>query len=183
MPYRSRESVISRVTALLEQGFVLIDLETTGLDKDPNVEIIEVAILNHQGQVLLDTLVKPQLPIPAVASCMNGIYDADVVDAPPFEAVYDAIASYLNGQHVVAYNDSFERNILNAVCHRHAKARFEPASWWCAMRGYATYIRSRRWQKLTQACVREKITVENQHRALGDCRLTLALMYVMTGMT
>ncbi len=183
MPYSSRQSVAERAAALLTEGFVLIDLETTGLDKDPNVEIIEVAILNHQGHALLDTLVKPQLPIPAGASRVNGIYDADVVDAPPFEDVYETIARHLNGQHVVAYNHTFERNILNAVCHRHDKPRFEPASWWCAMRGYAAYIRARRWQKLTQACAREKITVENQHRAIGDCRLTLALMYVMAGMS
>jgi DNA polymerase-3 subunit epsilon len=175
----SRQAVAAQAAQLLQDGFVLIDLETTGLDRDPNVEIVDVAIINQRGEVLLNTLVRPQGRIPPEASRINGIFDENVADAPPFAQVYDDIARHLNGQMVVAYNYTFERNILNTVCHRHSMPRFTPKEWWCAMRSYQSFTWSVRYIPLTKACTRERIRIENAHRALGDCRLTLALVHLM----
>ncbi len=177
--FATRQDIARSAARLLAEGFVLLDLETTGLDRDPGVEIVEIAILNHRGEVLLNTLVRPQGRIPSQASRVHGITDAAVVDVPPFEEVYEAIAGRLAGQTAVAYNYTFERNILHAVCRRHQKPPVAPQKWWCAMRAYQAFIRSRGWYTLRKACARERIRIDDTHRALGDCQMTLALLYVM----
>ena len=48
----------------------ILDTETTGLDNQ--AEIVEISIIAQQGQVVLDTLVKPLRPIPADATVSLG---------------------------------------------------------------------------------------------------------------
>jgi DNA polymerase-3 subunit epsilon len=173
-------AMAERAARLLNDGFVVIDLETTGLDNDPQVEIVEVAITDHTGAVLLNTLVKPRGRIPAGAARVHGIHDADVVDAPHFEDVYPELARLLGGQCVVAYNFTFEQNILTAVCHRHGLPIIE-SDWRCAMRAYSAFRGQRGFIKLVDACAHERVDVVDAHRALGDCRMTLALIRKMAG--
>ena len=167
-----------RAAAMLENGFVVIDFETTGFPSDPNVAIIEVAVIDHRGSVLMNTLVQPGCHIPSGASRVNGIYDKDVIDAPPFDAVYPELLGILEGQSAVAYNHTFEQGMLKTVCGRHQVAT-PNTEWRCAMRSYATYKGLRGFASLTKACTMEGITIDNAHRALGDCKMTLALMYMM----
>ena len=84
---------------------VFLDLETTGLDPRAD-EIVEIGILDEDGQVLLDTLVRPvrHRSWPG-AQRVDGIAPADVQDAPTLdelrpriiEAVSDAL-EILEGQ-------------------------------------------------------------------------------------
>ncbi len=174
----SRE-VAARAAELLHAGCVLMDLETTGMADDPTVQVIEVAIVDAAGIVLLNTLVRPQGHIPAGASRVNHIYDADVADKPTFPEVYPQIAALLHGRVVIAYNHEFERGVLRHVCRRHTLAEPQPAEWWCAMRAYAIFSGAVRYARLGDACRREGIPVTNAHRALGDTLLTLALVRKM----
>ncbi len=175
----TRRAVAERAARLLRDGFVLIDLETTGFPTDPGVQVIEVTVLDQTGVVLLDTLVRPQGHIPDGASRVNRIYDADVANSPAFPEVYPQLAGLLNDQIAVAYNYTFEQDVLSAVCRRYALAPFRPRGWWCPMRAYATFTGVQRYFKLTEAVFREKIPVTNAHRAIGDCRMTLALVRKM----
>jgi nucleoid DNA-binding protein len=43
---------------LQQDGWVMLDTETTGLERDD--EVIELAVIGKDGTVLLDTLVRPQ---------------------------------------------------------------------------------------------------------------------------
>ncbi len=178
MPH-TNDTIKREMAALFERGFVVIDFETTGF-VSPTVEIIEVAIMDHHGAVLLDTLVKPTQHIPSGASRVNGIYDHDVQGAPGFLAVYPKLLRHLSGQPVVAYNYTFERGILGSVTGRYGLSiRVDP--WVCAMRKYAALKGYGRFAKLTTAAAAEGITVADAHRALGDVRMTLALMQRMAG--
>lgn len=174
----SRHETARRAAQLLQDGFVLIDLETTGLDHDPKVEVIEVAIIDHTGAILLNSLVKPQGSIPPGASRVNGIYDADVVSAPSFDEVYPHLVRLLSGQRVVAYNYTFEQRVLATVYQRHQKPAIE-SDWRCAMRSYTAFRGQRNFFKLVEACRYERLPSDNAHRALGDCVMTLALMRKM----
>lgn len=164
---------------LFDDGFVILDLETTGLNDDPKVDIVEIAIVSHHGEILLNTLVKPTQSIPLVASRIHGIHDKDVIDAPSFVDIYPQLEALLNGKIVVAYNHTFEQDILRTVCRRAQKPQLTPMEWYCAMRSYSVYRGATRFQKLTAACQREGIPLANAHRALGDCLMTLALMKKM----
>ena len=69
-----------------------IDIETTGIDpaKDAVVEIASVDLLRDGGiSNQQETLVRPRVPVPAEASAVPHLIDADLVNAPPLEDVID----------------------------------------------------------------------------------------------
>ncbi len=171
---------IAQATAdLLRDGCVLIDLETTGLDDNPAVEAVEVAVVSHRDETLLNTLIKPRNPIPPDASAIHGIRNSDVSFSPTFPEVYPDLVRLLNGQIVVSYNYTFELNILRAVCRQHGLAELAPREWWCAMRAYAAFRQKERYVALGQACKAESVQVINAHRAAADCHMTLYLLQKM----
>lgn len=174
-------NITTQITEWLQAGFLVLDLETTGLSDDPMVDICEVAIMNHHGETLLQSLVKPRRPIPVAASQVHGISTTMVKDAPSFQKLYPEIAALLNGQKVVAYNAPFEEKILAVVCEREKLPAPAPAEWICAMRTTSAYLGVQRFLKLSVACSQLGVQVSGAHRALGDCRLTLALMQKMAG--
>jgi len=63
--------------------YLYLDTETTGLDE--KAEIIEIAILDVAGNVLLDSLVKPTSPISDAASKVHGIMMSMLGDAPSWQ--------------------------------------------------------------------------------------------------
>ena len=175
------KSITAQAAEWLKNGFLILDLETTGLSDDPKVEICEVAILNHHGETLFQSLVKPVRPIPMAASRVHGISSITVKDAPSFKKVYPEIAALLNGQKVVAYNAPFEQKILEVVCLREKLDPPAPAEWICAMRSVSAYFGTQRFMKLAVACSQLGVRVTGAHRAVGDCQLTLAVMKKMAG--
>jgi len=56
---------INILDVIESRDFVILDTETTGLYDDD--EIVSIAIINSDGQTLLNQLVKPVRPIPADA--------------------------------------------------------------------------------------------------------------------
>jgi len=90
--------------------WVILDTETTGLY---NAEIVEIAIVSHKGEPLLNTLIKPSIPIPAEVTEIHGITDEIVADAPPFSEVYPRIAEVLENKRILIYNAQFDIKILN----------------------------------------------------------------------
>lgn len=164
-----------RARRFLDEGCVIVDFETTGF-VSPSVDIVEIAVIDQDGQVLLDTLVRPEGHIPSRASQVHGIYDSDVKGAPSFREVFDVFRQVISAQpFVVAYNDQFERGILRAVCQRYTQPQLQ-LDWHCAMRTYMAYAGQGKFSKLGMACEREGVRVENAHRALGDCAMTLHLL-------
>lgn len=97
-----------------KNDFVVFDLETTGLDtfRDRIVEIGAVKIEKGEIVSYYDTFVDPKMPIPAGASNVNHIYDADVKDAPYIEDVIAEFLDYCKGCILVAHNASFDVTIL-----------------------------------------------------------------------
>jgi len=59
-----------------------LDTETTGLWRGDGAELVEVALMDETGKVWVDTLVKPEKPIPSGATAVHGITDDMVKDAP-----------------------------------------------------------------------------------------------------
>jgi DNA polymerase III subunit epsilon len=162
----------------LDAGCVVLDTETTGVGKRD--QVIEIAVLSADAEVLHNTLVRPTVPIHPGASQVNGIWMENVIDAPAFAGIYDALAACFKGRPVLAYNAPFDRGMIN----QSAEAWLLPpllsaGQMRCAMRHYAHYAGLSKWVKLTQACRNEGIAFADAHRALEDARLTLLLLYKM----
>lgn len=174
-------SELSQFLEMLKGGeYVVLDSETTGVAR---AEIVQIAVVDAAGQVLIDTLVKPMKSIPSEATRIHGITDATVADAPSFAAILPQLQTILTGQNVIVYNAEFDRRML----HESADAAgcdmtdWESLSrWWCAMKAFAeiygdwnSYRHSYRWQKLSTACAHYDIALENAHSALADTQATL----------
>ena len=75
-----RDAVRERAKLWLSRRLAIVDLETTGLGQ--KAEPIEIAVVDENGQTLLESLVSPTIPITQGATDKHGMVDADVVEAP-----------------------------------------------------------------------------------------------------
>ena len=102
-----RQAAIETARTWVTRDFVILDTETTGLYSP--ARIVEISCIDREGNVLVDSLVNPGIPIPADASAIHGISDADVADRPSFSdlwpLVWDAVRS---ADCVLIYNASYD---------------------------------------------------------------------------
>ena len=162
---------------------VYLDTETTGLGAED--EIVDIAVIRSDGEVLLDTLVRPARPIPVAASAVHGLTDADVAAAPTWDAVYPTLLNLVREQIVVVYNADFDRRLIGQCCGRWGLAEFV-AEWQCAMRAFAEFFGEPgrggyRWHPLERA-VRTFGAVPGGHRALADAHACRAVVLGMAAM-
>jgi DNA polymerase-3 subunit epsilon len=160
-------------------GFIVLDTETTGLG--PHDQIVQIAIIDHTGAVLLDSLVKPTIPIPLQAWQIHGIADGDVAEAPSMAYLRPSILRAIGRRPVVIYNSLYDLALLDQSCEACGLPALDLdriTTVHCAMQMYARYVnqwnshfRSYRWQKLPGG----------DHSALGDARATLDLLRRMAG--
>jgi DNA polymerase III epsilon subunit family exonuclease len=100
--------------------YAVIDVETTGMD--PAVDrVVEIACVRlHEGRITrrFETLVDPGRPIPAEASAIHHILDADVRGQPALAEVAGRLTRLVEDAVVVAHNASFDTAFLPFVRHR-----------------------------------------------------------------
>lgn len=85
---------------------ISLDLETTGADP-ATARIVEIALVEsrpHGAVVLLSRRVNPGCPIPAEATAVHGISEADVASCAPFEEIATEVGAHLLGADLVGYN-------------------------------------------------------------------------------
>ena len=89
----------------LSRALCVIDLETTGTDVRED-RVVEVAVLTvYPGGKVVPFVrrVNPGRPIPAGASAVHGITDADVAGAPPFAAIAPDLFAALVGSDLAGF--------------------------------------------------------------------------------
>lgn len=92
----------------LTKPIVFVDLETTGTDfaKDRIVEIAAIKVMPDGAVTEKCDRVNPTVPIPAGASAIHGIYDADVKDCLTFKQLAPAYATLLADADLAGYNSN-----------------------------------------------------------------------------
>ena len=168
--------------------FVVLDTETTGLNK---AEIVQIGIVDASGEVLLDTLVRPMGRIPHETTRIHGITDDMVINAPGWADITGRVEAILRGRHVVVYNAKFDRKMMHLSAQSCGLPKTDWktfSTWWCAMEafaheyasnGYSRRSRYARNHKLTVAAQHYGIPVVNAHSALGDALMTLKMVRAM----
>ena len=99
-----------------EVPFVLLDVESTGLEPQHGDRICEIALIHWQGGVqqrLYETLINPGRPISPDAFAVNNIPAELLARAPTFDAICDTLLEHLNGRVLVAHNAPFDISFLN----------------------------------------------------------------------
>jgi len=160
------------------RGFVVVDVETTGLDPDVD-RVVEVALIrtDARGRVLSQwsTRVNPGGPIGAGA--VHGITAADLVGAPRFSEVVPEVTARLAGRAVVAHHARFDVGFL--------AAEFTRAGWMlpalpvlCTYEASVHYLPGLGRRRLGDCCAAAGVPLTDAHSALGDARATAGLLQV-----
>ena len=175
VPKHPHDALRAFLTWAADDSFVVLDTETTGVGAEDH--IIEIAVVTVHGEVLLDTLVRPPIQVPASAYAVHGISNADVRRAPTFLALWPRLRALLRGRRVIAFNSSFDARMLRRALDDEFGSRDywpETNHWRCAMQAYAALSGQPRI-KLVDACAREGISY-TPHRALADTLATAQLI-------
>jgi DNA polymerase-3 subunit epsilon len=146
-----------------------LDTATTGLNSSNDDKLVEIAILEQTGEILLNTLINPERNIPKIASNIHGITNNVVSDSPTFEQLWPQIKKLIDGKDVVMYNAKYDVQFFpNSLSNARSIN--------CAMLEYAERINQGRWVKLASAAQRvNHSTDENIRRALAGARACKAI--------
>ncbi|MEG1661895.1 MAG: 3'-5' exonuclease, partial [Clostridiales bacterium] len=97
--------------------FVIIDLETTGLDAEKD-QIIDVAAVKVKRGLIVDqytTLIDCDKPINDFISDLTGITDDMLVNQPHIEDIIDSLTDFIGDAVICAHNAQFD----SAFLHKH----------------------------------------------------------------
>jgi DNA polymerase III subunit epsilon len=165
---------------------VYLDTETTGLN--PSDEIVEISIVDHDGKILLESLVRPSQPIPPDATRIHGITNEETQAARTWPVIWPEVRSILFERVVVIYNQEFD---LRMMAQSHARYRLpwkERFTTFDLLKLYAEYRgewdprrRAYRYHSLDAAGKQCGISLPNAHRATADTLLTRALLRYIAG--
>ena len=179
---------------LLDENPIFLDTETSGLDD--SAEIVEIGIIDINGEPILETFIKPYNPIPEEAIKIHGITNDMVKDAPYWSEIHEQFCNIIKGRTLIIYNRPYDVRLIDQTIKASIenKALEQTAEDWdkgqricCAMKLYAAYYgiwdeyhEGWKWQKLTAAAHQMNVKTEDKaHRAVTDCLMTLGVIQAM----
>jgi DNA polymerase III epsilon subunit-like protein len=169
------------IDALLDPGFVAIDLETTGLDPRTD-DVVSVAALPFVGgrpQPGYVTLVDPGRPIPPASTRIHGIDDAGVAGAPALDLVLPRFDAACAGRLLVGHDVAFDVAVLARA--RRLRGLPQPDLLALDTRRLAVALHPgwRQDAELESVAARLGIEVRGRHTAEGDARLAAAILLAL----
>ncbi len=165
----------SSSTPLVSLDCVSLDTETTGPDP-AKARIVQIAAVAYQGPKPrdirpFDTLVNPGVPIPAEATNIHGITDADVANAPSFADIREELEAFLGRSVLLGYHIGFDLTVLGREYAQLGLA-------WTPPRALDVRLLARLVQpmlanhNLGTVCHWLGIEIKKRHSALGDAMAT-----------
>lgn len=170
------------IFTLLPEKFIVLDLETTGLNpyKDEIIEFGAIRVsLDSDTHPGFQTLVKPQGIVSKKITEITGITQ-EMLDRDGI-ALTDALSQFvefIGDLPLVTYNAEFDMGFLHNACQRNNIAIRNRYT--CALK------RARRaWPNLPSHRLADiakvmELSDKDSHRALGDCRRTLIVFVEAT---
>lgn len=182
----NQERIAEIALSILQKNPVYLDTETTGLDK--NAEIVEIAVVDDTGQILINRLIRPTQPIPPVISNLHGITDEMVAGAISWPALWPTVRGLLLGKTIGIYNAEFDVRIMRQSLERYRLPWRESLATSDILSLYSEYRgewdptrRALRRFRLEDAGRAFRIPLPNTHRAADDALLARALLRRIAG--
>lgn len=153
-----------------------LDIETTGATplKDRITEIALVRFENDVEVARWQTLVNPQVPIPAFIQNLTGISNEMVQQAPLFSEIAGELAGYLDGAVMAAHNVRFDHGFLKSEFRRLGHVLRQRVL--CTVKLSRLLYPAHRSHSLDALMQRHHLTTEARHRAMGDVELMIGFV-------
>ena len=176
--YMAERMAKARAKKQFQEGYVVLDIETTGtsLEKD---EIIEIGALKVESGAVTEefsmfTRINGEIPVEIQK--LTGITEKELQSmGRPLEEVLEKLFEFAGNRIIVGHNVTFDYNFIRAACRKmKLEMRLETAS-------RDTLALSRRKIKGVGSYQLEALMkhlgyeVSNAHRALADCYFTWQL--------
>ena len=171
-------TLLSQHSSPLEEAWVALDLETTGLSPDGD-EIIEVGAVKFRGLETLDTfqsLVNPNRTLDSFIRRYTGIGQEEVDGAPPFSKVARDLAPFLGSTPIVGHNIAFDLGFLASKGMRLSNPRAD--TWDLAF----VLLPESREYSLAKLAASLGISHPRPHRAVEDAMVTRDLFLKLAEM-
>lgn len=174
--------VMERAREVLRLNPVFLDTETTGIGLSDVV--IEMAVVDTNGDMLYNGLINPGRPIPEESSKVHGITNEMVKDMPTMRQAWPDIEAVLRGRALGIYNAEFDMRLMKqSVLMAGLPWNLSDNQAFCVMKLFAAWygewnkrhsdFKSQKLEFAGQFC---NIDLPNSHQALDDAKLTAALM-------
>lgn len=165
---------------LLDETYVVFDLETTGLYADKGDSIIEIgAVKMINGKIIdmFDTFVNPNVKLSSEIISITGITDEMLVDAPNEEDAVKAFIDWVGEYPMVAHNAKFDISFINSAYRKYNLGVLNNTL--IDTLGLSRYLESNeRYHNLATLVVRYNIPwdEEKHHRADYDAKGTALIL-------
>jgi DNA polymerase-3 subunit epsilon len=158
-----------------QHDFVVFDVETTGFGEGHRV--VEVGFARFERCQLAETwgsLIDPGREIPADATAVHGITQADVQGAPPFIKILGDMLRITRKAQPAAYNEPFDRSFWAEEMRQLDLGNLQTPMFDSQVRWLDPLTWIRHLDKIPSgnslaiACERHGIPMASAHRAVGD---------------
>lgn len=162
-------------SSLLEfpESYVVVDLETTGLDSsyDDILEMAALRVVNGTPEETFSSLVNPGYPIDGYITDLTGITDDMLKDAPPLPNVLVNFLTFVGDSIIVGHNVGFDIRFIYDICEL---AKIQPFSndYVDTMRLSRYFFKEEKHHRLSDLSKRFGIGISVEHRALADVEQT-----------
>lgn len=185
-----RADAIAKARTLLSANPLVIDTESTGIERED--QIIEIALVDLDGDVVFESLVRPSIEIHPDAQAVHQILPEEFAEAPTFSEIVPQLRKVIGDKPLVSFNYEFDIRMIRQSLL--AEGKRLPNGWGrlrgevedtnCIMKLYAEYYgqwnnfrHGYRWQGQLKALEQCGITIDGPaHRASTDALGALSLL-------
>ena len=163
--------------SIFPEQFVVVDLETTGLDEDRD-EIIEIGAIRvnlaTDSKDTFQALIKPRMDVPEFITKLTGITQGMVDrDGRPLFDVLSEFTGFIGNLPLVTFNASFDMGFLQSAASKHGIHISNQYT--CALRMARKAWPNLSSHRLVDIAKWGKLSTDDSHRALGDCGRALSV--------
>lgn len=159
-----------------KEKYVILDTETTGLGQ--NDVIIQIGIIDLDGNILMDTLVKPtkRKRMSSEATAVHGISMKMLNDEPTFREIFPEFLKIIGTKTILIYNAKFDTRLIAQTVYQDEINTKKNIQALCLMKAYAIFVGE--WSDYHKNYKYQKLPY-GDHSAIGDCKSTLKILNLM----